>query len=144
MGAAPGLFFHHENGMKHFILGDFFVADHSPVRFDEDMTLKEDYDFTCQHIAKHGAVLRLNRLTIVAKHQTNPGGAVAQRDKKGREEERNIAILTRKWPRAFTANRKRKHEVILRWPGSAVPEDEDADDPPSLKRERRSEKKKLN
>lgn len=125
LGSCSRTFGHHEHGMKHFILGDFFVADRSPIRFDPEMTLKEDYDFTCQHMAKYGAVLRLNRMTISAKHQTNAGGAVAQRDKKGQEEDRNIAILQRKWPRAFSAHRARKHEVILRWPGAQVQEVEE-------------------
>ena len=64
----------------HFILGDFFVADLSPVRFDESMTLKEDYDYTCAHLAEHGQVLRCNRMIIVVKHATNAGGAVSVRD----------------------------------------------------------------
>lgn len=100
----------------HFILGDFFVADRSPVRFDPSMSLKEDYDYTCAHIARHGSVLRCNRMTVQAKHQTNSGGACSNRDRKGREEQRNIAILLRKWPRAFRMNPKRRNEVILQWP----------------------------
>lgn len=127
LGSCSRAFGHDELGMHHFILGDFFVADSSPVRFDEEMTLKEDYDFTCAHIAKHGAVLRFNRMTIAAKHATNPGGAVAQRDRKGEEEKRNIAILLRKWPRAFFRHTKRKHEVILRWPGAEVQEEVEAE-----------------
>merc|ERR1719356_1349532 len=39
-----------EYSNQHFILGDFFVAEKSPVRFDESLTLKEDYDYTCSHI----------------------------------------------------------------------------------------------
>ncbi|CAE8725211.1 unnamed protein product, partial [Polarella glacialis] len=49
---------------EHFILGDFFVADNSPCRFDARMTLKEDYDFTCAHLQKHGSVIRCNRLFV--------------------------------------------------------------------------------
>lgn len=105
-----------EFSRKHFILGDFFVADKSPVRFDEDMKLKEDYDFSCQHIRTHGSVLRCNRLTLSVKHYKNAGGAVATRDGKGQEEKRNIAILFAKWPRAFHLNAKRGNEVLMRWP----------------------------
>jgi len=101
---------------RHFILGDFFVVDKSSIRFDEEMTLKEDYDFTAQHIYKHGSVIRCNRMVITAKHQTNAGGACSTRDKKGLEEQRNIAILFRKWPRAFRAHPKRKNEVVMHWP----------------------------
>jgi hypothetical protein len=101
---------------EHFIIGDFFVVDRgSTVRFDEEMTLKEDYDFACSHIKKYGSVMRCNRMTLNVKHYDNGGGACSNRDKKGREEKRNIAILNRKWPGAFTPNWKRNGEVIMRW-----------------------------
>mmetsp|Transcript_60640 Transcript_60640/g.130146 ORF Transcript_60640/g.130146 Transcript_60640/m.130146 type:complete len:501 (-) Transcript_60640:185-1687(-) len=98
-----------------FIIGDFFVADVSPLRFDEEMNLKEDYDFTCSHLDKYGSVMRLDRMTVSAKHYSNSGGAVTMRDKKGKEEQRNIQILHRKWPGAFTDNGRRKNEVLLKW-----------------------------
>lgn len=108
---------------RHFILGDFFVADDSPCRFDSTMTLKEDYDLTASHLARHGAVLRCNRLFLHVKHSTNEGGAVATRDSDGSEERKNIAILQTKWPGAFSLNGKRKDEVIFNWsryrPGAA-------------------------
>lgn len=100
----------------HFILGDFFVTENSPIRFDKEMTLKEDYDFTCAHIHRHGSVLRCNRMSVKAKHQTNAGGAVSERDKAGLKEQMNIAILRNKWGRAIKPNPKRKNEVLLRWP----------------------------
>merc|ERR1711937_480450 len=52
-----------------FILGDFFVSEASDVRFDQTMTLKEDYDYTCSHLNKYGAVFRCNRMLISAKHE---------------------------------------------------------------------------
>ncbi|CAE7259990.1 unnamed protein product [Symbiodinium natans] len=56
----------------HFILGDFLVVDTgSSVRFDENMKLKEDYDFTCAHLKAHGSVLRCNRMTLCVKHYSN-------------------------------------------------------------------------
>merc|ERR1712083_493476 len=83
-----------EFGFKHFILGDFFVAEPaSPCRFDNTMTLKEDYDYTCAHIKAHGSVLRCNRMFITVKHQSNAGGAVTNRDSAGTKEKANIAIL---------------------------------------------------
>jgi len=104
---------------QHFIIGDFFVADKSLVRFDDSLRLKEDYDFTCAHIQKHGSVLRCNRLTFCAKHYKNPGGACTVRDTKGKEEQRNIAILTEKWPHAIHQHPTRKNEVVLRWSAEA-------------------------
>lgn len=104
-----------EYSLQHFILGDFFVADSSTCRFDESMTLKEDYDFTCAHIDKHGGVLRCNRLFVYARHSTNEGGAVATRDGSGVKERQNIAILQKKWPGVFRLNGKRKDEVLMNW-----------------------------
>merc|ERR1711957_370933 len=108
-----------EFGMHHFILGDFFVAELSPCRFDCSMTLKEDYDYTCSHIKTHGSVLRCNRMFLSVKHATNGGGAVAARDTAGAKEKINIEILQRKWPGVFRINNKRKAvagtEVTMNW-----------------------------
>jgi len=99
-----------------FILGDFFVADRSDCRFDPRMTLKEDYDFTCTHLAKHGSVIRCNRLFVAAVHQTNAGGAVSERDNKGDKERQNIKILHEKWPGVFRKHNTRGDtEVIMHW-----------------------------
>lgn len=109
-----------EFAKEHFILGDFFVAEPaSPCRFDNTMTLKEDYDFTCQHLKTHGSVLRCQRMMIQVKHATNAGGAVAARDSAGVKEKQNIAILQKKWPGVFYINGRRKgiadSEVVMSW-----------------------------
>jgi len=111
-----------EFGKQHFILGDFFVAEPaSPCRFDTNMTLKEDYDYTCAHIKQHGCVLRCNRMFLQVKHATNAGGAVASRDSAGAKEKVNIAILQTKWPGVFRNNGRRKctagTEVTMNWSG---------------------------
>eukprot|EP00927_Polykrikos_kofoidii_P066612 TRINITY_DN62178_c0_g1_i1.p1 TRINITY_DN62178_c0_g1~~TRINITY_DN62178_c0_g1_i1.p1 ORF type:complete len:616 (+),score=70.19 TRINITY_DN62178_c0_g1_i1:114-1850(+) len=102
---------------EHFILGDFFVVESSsPCRFDSRMTLKEDYDYTCTHLATHGAVLRCNRMFISAVHETNAGGAVSERDESGQKERDNIEILQQKWPGAFYINGKRGDtQVVMSW-----------------------------
>lgn len=99
----------------HFCIGDFFVDDNSKIKFDDSLTLKEDYDFTCAHIQEYGSVMRFNRMTIAAKHYSNEGGACSNRDAKGVQERKNIAILMRKWPNAIFDHRTRKNEVNLRW-----------------------------
>jgi hypothetical protein len=99
----------------HFIVGDFLIIDvvNSPnTRFDEEMTLKEDYDFTAQHLHQHGRICRVNRIAMKAEHYTNAGGAVAVRN--AEREQQNIAILRRKWPGVF-GNQKRENEVMMRW-----------------------------
>merc|ERR1712087_1058375 len=84
---------------------------------DTNMTLKEDYDFTCSHIANHGAVMRCNRMILRVKHATNGGGAVSERDKAGAKERKNIAILMNKWPGVFKPHGRRQNEVRLCWGG---------------------------
>jgi len=113
---------------RHFILGDFFVVDGGKVNFDEEMRLKEDYDFTCSHIKAHGSVMRCNRMTLNVKHYANAGGACTNRDKKGQEERRNIEILQKKWPGVFRSNPKRKNEVIMRWKKGADTDNVEEDD----------------
>ena len=73
----------HVPAASHFVVGDFVVVQpSSQLRWDEAMTLKEDYDFTCQHIYEFGRVARCNRLLILAEHYVNAGGAVAIRNSK--------------------------------------------------------------
>jgi len=115
-----------EFGKHHFILGDFFVAEPSSAcRFDLNMTLKEDYDYTCSHIKEHGSVMRCQRMFLQVKHATNEGGAVAARDSAGEKEKANIQILQTKWPGVFRANGKRKGvagtEVVMNWNGYGKP-----------------------
>jgi len=61
------------------------------------------------------------------KHYDNSGGACSNRDKKGKEELRNIAILHKKWPRCFSKHPKRKNEVVMRWKVSKDNVDDDGD-----------------
>eukprot|EP00913_Durusdinium_trenchii_P020304 g19075.t1 len=66
---------------------DFFVVEpDSKVRFDEEIALKEDYDFTASHIKEYGSVMRCQRMTLRVKHYSNSGGACSNRDKKGKED----------------------------------------------------------
>lgn len=99
---------------QHFILGDFFVVDKSPCRFDTRMTLKEDYDLSCAHLKTHGSVVRCNHLMVFAKHETNAGGACASRDAAGERELENIRILKEKYPGVFSDNPKRPGQVVMR------------------------------
>ena len=88
---------------SNFCVGDFLVIDSSSIpRFDCEMTLKEDYDFTAQHLHTYGQIARLNRVFVKAKHYTNAGGAVAVRNDE--REQYNIKILRRKWPGVFRAH----------------------------------------
>ncbi|MEL6311916.1 MAG: hypothetical protein AAFQ17_06055, partial [Pseudomonadota bacterium] len=128
----------------HFVVGDLVVIDApgSPLNFDTRFKLKEDYDFTCQHLAAHGTVVRCNRLLAQFKHRDNAGGAVDDRTFK--KERDMIRLLKHKWPGVFrphTARAKKLTEVILFWASRdteqtlpvagdpPVADDDPADDP---------------
>ena len=79
------------------------------------MTLKEDYDFTAQHLHTYKKVCRVNRLLIWAEHWDNAGGAVTVRNKT--TEKRNIKRLRLKWPGVFGNSGRGGGgvEVGMRW-----------------------------
>ena len=89
------------------------VDSSSTCQFDEEMKLKEDYDFTCAHLKAYGKVCRFNRILLHAQHYVNAGGAVDVRNHT--EEKRNIQILRRKWPGVFLNSPRGDTEVRLRW-----------------------------
>lgn len=109
--AAPG-----KVQTRHFIVGDtMLIRQGTPLRFDTALRLKEDYDYTAQHLAKHGRVARVGSLLAGYRHGSNPGGAVAYRDP--HKEQEAIAYLKRKWPGVIRDNPRRANEVLFRWPG---------------------------
>lgn len=98
-----------------FIVGDLMlVAADCPLRFNEAMRLKEDYDYTCRHLHRYGKVARVDWLLATFTHRTNRGGAVAFRTPEA--EQRAIAQLRDAWPGVFKDNPKRPNEVLMRWP----------------------------
>lgn len=96
-----------------FVIGTFMGIRNTDLRFDEQITLKEDYDFTIQHIAKYGNVCRYNNYTIKAKHYTNKGGCEIFRSDE--LEQQSKRLLQRKWPRWVKDNPRSPNEVLLRF-----------------------------
>lgn len=94
-----------------FILGDFLYVLPSEPRFDPALRLKEDYDFTLQHLRAHGAVARCNAVLGHFKHRTNKGGACAYRT--AELEQAAIAYLKAKWPGNIKDNPRRPNEILL-------------------------------
>lgn len=97
----------------HFIVGDLILVAPTELRFDKKMVLKEDYDYTSQHIAEYGAVARCDFILASFKHRGNHGGAVARRTPA--KEEEMIAYLKAKWGDRIKDHPKRKYEVVLNW-----------------------------
>ena len=93
-----------------FCIGDLFFVKPNHLSFDEQLTLKEDYDFTLQHRTVYGC-LRYQKYLFTFQHYTNKGGAVDVRSEK--EEMKNINILKQKWGKKIKNNPKRKNEILL-------------------------------
>ena len=147
-----------------FIVGDFMVIDTSTtVRFDETLTLKEDYDFTAQNMLTYGKVVRLNKVFALFTHYSNEGGAVDVRGAKKRTkstqeeanpvEQKNIRILHHKFPGAFKRHKSRGiNEIEFKWSQRStliggtknIPRPSiDAENPPSTKQSKKSLQPKI-
>lgn len=94
-----------------FVVGDLMVVRPSRPRFDDGLRLKEDYDFTVQHLSTYGAVVRCDDVLAAFAHRTNAGGAVAYRTDE--REQEAIAHLKAKWPGWFKDNPRRPNEILL-------------------------------
>lgn len=97
-----------------FIVGDMIMVLPTDLRFDENMYLKEDYDYTLQHVTTYGGVVRCNDLLFSFTHRTNSGGAVEHRT--ADREQEAIGYLKDKWGSFVRDNPRRENEILLRWP----------------------------
>ena len=93
-----------------FCIGDMLFVKPSEIRFDNQLSLKEDYDFTLQH-KQIGDVIRYQKYLFTFEHYSNKGGAVDVRD--DNEEKKNIMILKSKWGDKIRLNPKRKNEILI-------------------------------
>jgi hypothetical protein len=65
------------------------------TRFDENIPLKEDYDFSLQVLLKYRKILRFNKYHYVSKHLTNKGGLIGYRSMD--KELEQATLLQKKW-----------------------------------------------
>lgn len=84
------------------------------LRFDENLRLKEDYDFTLQHWATYGGAARCDFIAPSFGRYTNAGGAVSYRTPELEQE--TIAYLKDKWPGMVRDNPRRPNEILLPTP----------------------------
>lgn len=113
-GVAPTAnpyFLNKEHHFTQFIVGDMIAVRPCDLRFDTQLKLKEDYDFTVQHLKKFGIVVRVNRIAPEFLHRTNKGGAVDYRT--AEREQEAIAYLNIKWPGWFRPNPRRDNEILM-------------------------------
>ena len=74
---------------------NLFGIKDNPIRFDERLKVKEDYDYTLMHLYRYGRVVRSNKYGVKVKHYSNRGGCVSYRT--AEVEEEAYRILRKKW-----------------------------------------------
>jgi hypothetical protein len=94
-----------------FCIGDMLFIKPNDLRFDTALTLKEDYDYTLQHLDKYKNCFRYQKYIFEFEHYKNKGGAVDYRTEE--EEQKNIKILFAKWGNKIKLNPKRKNEILI-------------------------------
>lgn len=77
------------------VLGPFSAHMDNPLRYDEDLWLKEDFDMSLQVLRKYHRVLRFNMYHYRVDHYETPGGVVGYRS--WDEEIRQLRRLQEKW-----------------------------------------------
>lgn len=77
------------------ILGPFKGVIRNPLRFDERLPLKEDYDYWLQHVQRYRKTLRFQKWHYYHDHGKEPGGVVSQRTMA--DEQAQFDLLQQKW-----------------------------------------------
>ena len=118
-GVAPtaNLFFYSPekpHSFAHFIVGSLIAVKPCDLLFDKNLRLKEDYDYTLQHIKKYGGAVRNNMILADFEHRKNKGGAVDYRTSE--LEQTSIKYLKQKWGTVIKDNKRRPNEILMRIP----------------------------
>jgi hypothetical protein len=92
------------------ITAPFTITKPNPIRFDTRLKLKEDYDYTLQHIQNTGCI-RYHKYLFDFKRYGNKGGVVSYRTDK--LEQKAINYLQGKWGECIKLNPKRQNEILL-------------------------------
>lgn len=77
------------------ILGPFCGHIIDDIRYDPELSLKEDYDFYLQKINKYGIAIRANYISYQCDHLQKEGGCQTYRSIE--EERRQQELLRKKW-----------------------------------------------
>lgn len=94
-----------------FCIGDMLFVKPNDLRFDTSLTLKEDYDYSLQHLSKYKNCFRYQKYLFEFEHYKNKGGVVDYRTEQ--EEQKNIKVLFSKWGNKIKLNPKRKNEILI-------------------------------
>lgn len=94
-----------------FCIADFMMVRPTHLRFDPRFRLKDDYDYTAQHVTEYGSIARCEKVLALFVHRTNAGGATGIRT--DAVEQADIASLEDKWPGYFVRQKKKPNEVFF-------------------------------
>lgn len=97
---------------RHWVMGQLFAVAPSSPRFDPTLPIREDYDYTCQHLTTYGAVARHDGLLPRYTHWTNRGGCQAYRSPD--LDMRVNARLVDRWPHLLHSHPTRAGELVLK------------------------------
>lgn len=114
-GCAPVANAFYSNGKiksQHWIMGQLFAVEPSEPRFDPALPVREDYDFTAQHIEAYGAVARHDGLLPDYRHWSNRGGCQAYRTLS--LDRRVNKLLLDRWPQYLKPHTTRPDELLFR------------------------------
>ena len=99
--------------MLTYIGGPFSVHLPNPIRYDERLALKEDYDLTLQHLNRFRRVLRLNKFYYIVKQGASGTGQVGgcAGFRNVQREMELMKLLQKKWGTRIvrTDNNERNH-----------------------------------
>lgn len=83
------------------------------IWYDPRFKVKEDYDFSAQHLERFGRIGRVDAILASFSYKTNGGGCQEYRTRE--VEQQAIALLLEKWPNAVRLNSRRQDEVLFKW-----------------------------
>ena len=100
-----------------YIGGPFQCFLNNPLRYDENLPLKEDYDMTLQHCNKYRGCLRINKYYYNCKQSKQAGGCATYRNYD--RERQQLEALQKKWGKDIVKidktknnNQKRKSKEL--------------------------------
>jgi hypothetical protein len=76
-------------------LGPFQAFCNNPIRYDERIYLKEDYDMCLQVLHRYHKILRFNKFFYLVNHINKTGGVVSYRTRQ--KEMEHMLLLEKKW-----------------------------------------------
>lgn len=96
-----------------YVRSSFILIKPCPIQWDERLLLKIDYDYTCQHLAGYGGVVKNCDIMPTSPYATNSGGC--QQIRNPVTMRRSVEYVSQKWPGVFRPNSKYVNEIIMRW-----------------------------